>query len=198
MHHQPLLVVLRAEQPLDLASRLAELTAIGVRQVEIAWGEHPAWAEQVRLLRLRYPALALGAASITAAAGVEAAVAAGLGYAMAPVLDPALQRQAAAAGLLLVPGVFSPSEVQAARAMGCEVVKLFPAATLGAQYWQRLRQPLGGLPFCIAAGGLGVADLDVWLEAGVDAVTLGAQVADGAHRAELAAWIGRRPAQGRD
>ena len=197
MHHQPLLVVLRAEQPLELSPRLDELSAIGVRQVEIAWSDHPAWAEQVSLLRQRYPSLALGAASLTTGAGVEGAVAAGLGYAMAPVLDPALQRQAAASGLLLVPGVFSPSEVQAARVLGCELVKLFPAATLGAPYWQRLRQPLGALPFCIAAGGLGVGDLDVWLEAGVDAVTLGSQVADGAELADLAAWILRREAKRR-
>ena len=166
--------------------------------MEIAWSEHPAWVEQVALLRERYPSLALGAASLTTAAGVEGAVAAGLGYAMAPVLDSALQRQAAEAGLLLVPGVFSPLEVQAARGLGCELVKLFPAVTLGAHYWQRLHQPLGALPFCIAAGGLGVGDLDTWLEAGVDAVTLGSQVADGPELADLAAWILRREAERRD
>lgn len=198
MHHQPLLVVLRAEQPLELLPRLDELCSIGVRHVEIAWTKHPAWAQQVALLRQRYPSLALGAASIISTSAVEAVLTAGLGYAMAPILDPVLQRQATEDGLLLVPGVFSPSDVQTARVLGCELVKLFPAVTLGVHYWQRLRQPLGELPFCIAAGGLGVGDLDPWLEAGVDAVTLGAQVTDGAELADLAAWIGRREATRRD
>lgn len=184
-----MLVVLRAERPLALSPRLEQLSAIGVRHVEIAWSDHPGWVAEVLALRERHPSLELGAASITTAAGVDGAVAAGLGYAMAPMLDPALQHMAADRGLLLVPGVFSPSEVHAARGLGCEVVKLFPAASLGVSYWARLRQPLGPLPFCIAAGGLGVADLDGWLEAGVDAVTLGAQVANGEGLADLAAWI---------
>ena len=50
MHHQPLLVVLRAEEPLHLSGRLAALEAIGVRHVEIAWSGHPGWVEQVREL----------------------------------------------------------------------------------------------------------------------------------------------------
>ena len=118
---------------------------------------------------------------------------AGLAYAMAPVLDPGLQRQADHLGIQLVPGVFSPSEVHQAMALGCEAVKLFPAATLGVHHWQRLRAPFGGaLPFCIAAGGLAVGDVDAWLDAGVDAVTLGASVAGGVALAELQAWIARR------
>lgn len=186
-----MLVVLRAEEPLTLAEPLASLAAIGVQHVEIAWSDHPAWAQQLAELRVRHGDLQLGAASITSVAAVRAAAAAGLRYAMAPVFDPPLQRAAEQAGLLLVPGVFSPSEVHAAAAMGCRLVKLFPAASLGPAYWQRLRQPLGPLPFCIAAGGLTVADLDVWLQAGVDAVTLGAAVADGAAMAALAGWLRR-------
>ena len=199
-------MVLRAEQPLSLHDRLTRLAAIGVRHVEIAWSDHPAWAEQVAELRRRLQGgcgtpdepdeagggLLLGAASITSVAALEAVVAAGLSYAMAPVCDPGLQRAAKRAGLLLVPGVFSPTEVQAAMALGCPLVKLFPAATLGPTYWQRLRQPLGRLPFCIAAGGLAVTDLDAWLQAGVDAVTLGAAVADGPGLAALQAWIAQR------
>ncbi len=93
---------------------------------------------------------------------------------MSPILDPALVQQARAAAFTLVPGVMTPSEVHRARQLGCAVVKLFPAVTLGRGYWRRLQAPLGGqLPLCIAAGGLGPADVPPWLEAGVDAVALG-------------------------
>lgn len=197
MHHQPLLVVLRAEEPLQLCERLTCLEAIGVRHVEIAWSIHPGWVDQVLELRERHGGLCLGAASIRQASALQAVAAAGLSYAMAPVLDPLLQRQADRLGVQLVPGVFSPSEVHQAMALGCEAVKLFPAATLGMHHWQRLRDPFGGLPFCIAAGGLAVGDVDAWLDAGVDAVTLGARVAGGAALAELQAWIERQQDQGR-
>ncbi len=114
---------------------------------------------------------------------------------MAPVLDPQLQRQADDLGVHLVPGVFSPSEVHQAMALGCPAVKLFPAASLGVDHWRRLRDPFGALPFCIAAGGLAVGDLDAWLAAGVDAVTLGARVADGGTLGALEAWIRRHHAK---
>lgn len=194
MHHQPLLVVLRALEPSQLSGRLTALEAIGVRHVEIAWSVHPGWVEQVRELGARHSTLQLGAASVRSLPALEAVAAAGLPYAMAPVLDPLLQRQADRLGVQLVPGVFSPSEIHQAMALGCPAVKLFPAASLGVHHWQRLCAPFGGeLPFCIAAGGLAVADLDAWLAAGVDAVTLGASVASGAALAELQAWIARRP-----
>jgi len=191
LNQQPLLVVQRAEQPVTLRDRLACLEDLGVRHVEIAWSRHPAWAEQVVALRQRHPLLLLGAASITSAAAVRAAASAGLAYAMAPVLDPQLHQLATAVGLLLVPGVFSPSEVKAAMAMGNRLVKLFPAASLGAAHWRRLREPLAPLPFCIAAGGLSVSDVDHWLAAGVDAVTLGASVSAAGGLNELKAWLQR-------
>jgi 2-dehydro-3-deoxyphosphogluconate aldolase/(4S)-4-hydroxy-2-oxoglutarate aldolase len=99
-------------------------------------------------------------------------------------LERSLVKRAKELGLALVPGVMTPSEVHQAREWGCRMVKLFPAITLGKDYWSRLAPPLGPLPFCIAAGGLAPADGIPWLEAGVDAVALGGSLAQGA------AWEG--------
>lgn len=177
LHHQPLLVVLRAWEPQALVPKLDRLEAIGLRQVELAWSGHRHWAAQAAALVRRFPRLSLGAASVCDLQALEAVQAAGLGYAVSPVLDEGLLQAARATGLALVPGVFSPSEVHRARQLGCPLVKLFPAATVGTSYWARLKAPLGGgLPACIAAGGLAVADVEPWLAAGVDAVTLGGQL----------------------
>jgi len=173
LHHQPLLVVLRAEQPQALEVKLEHLQRLGLRHVELAWTPHPDWVAQVIELARRFPRLALGAASVCTAAGVEAAARAGLAYVVSPILDAELLQRARRLGLVLVPGVLSPSEVHQARQLGCRLVKLFPAASVGPHYWRRLRQPLGGLPACIAAGGLVPADVEPWLQAGVDAVALG-------------------------
>lgn len=147
-----------------------------MRHVEIAW--QPGvddWSDQCRHLAAQFPDLALGAASICCESSLDAAIAAGFRYAVSPILERRLQRRAEAAGITLVPGVMTPSEVQRARRWGCRIVKLFPAVSVGAQHWRRLRQPLGGspLPLVIAAGGLTPADVPVWLAAGVDAVALG-------------------------
>ena len=174
LRRQPLLIVLRPSQPLAAAPLLEQLQILGLRHVEIAWQPQQQWAAQMAELGRRFPQLELGAASVARARAVADAAAAGCRYAVSPVLDPRLLQQAAACDLLLVPGVFSPTEVQQARDLGCDLVKLFPAVTAGIDYWRRLRDPLGGsLPFCIAAGGLGPADLRPWLQAGVDAVAIG-------------------------
>lgn len=170
--------VLRPPDQAWACKALAQLEASGVRHVEIAWRpDDPHWVSKARQLRQAFPSLALGAASVCSPAALQAAVAAGFGYAVSPVLDQALLEQALAAGLVLVPGVMTPSEVHRARSLGCALVKLFPAAALGIGYWRQLRQPLGEpLPRCLAAGGLELATALDWLAAGVDAVALGSSL----------------------
>ncbi len=130
--------------------------------------------EEMATLVGRFPDLELGAASVCEIEALVAAATAGCRYAVSPVLDPALLGAAAERDLVLVPGVMTASEVHAARRLGCRLVKLFPAVSVGIDHWRRLREPLGRpLPFCIAAGGLGPADVVPWLAAGVDAVALG-------------------------
>ena len=191
MHHQPLLVVLRAYDLLELLPCLERLQELGVQHVELAWSTHPHWVTQAIELRQRFAHLRLGAASVVDLAGLEATAAAGLSYAVSPVLDRGLIEAAMALRLQFVPGVMSPSE---ARLWGCSIVKLFPAAALGRSYWQRLAAPLAGvdgLPFCIAAGGLGPADVEPWLAAGVDAVALGGSLVNPAAWEALARLVER-------
>ena len=199
LRSQPLLIVLRPGEPLRALPTLQRLQALGIIHVEIAWQPVQGWSEQMAELIGRFPALQLGAASVCETQGVSDAASAGCRYAVSPVLDVELQQQAAERDLLLVPGVMSPSEVHQARWRGCGIVKLFPAVSVGREYWRRLREPLGApLPFCIAAGGLKPADVLPWLEAGVDAVALGSGLGDreatGEWR-ELLAALGARAAE---
>lgn len=192
LRHQPLLVVLRAEEPLRLDPQIATLADLGVKHVEIAWSEHPQWACQCAALQRAYPMVRFGAASVVSQQGLAAVVEAGLAFAVSPVLDRRLLEQAAAAGLTLVPGVLSPSEVHLARQLGCALVKLFPAASVGCHYWRRLAAPMGPLPFCIAAGGLGPADLAPWLAGGVDAVAIGGALHGDQAWQQLGQWLSSR------
>ncbi|QNI71729.1 bifunctional 4-hydroxy-2-oxoglutarate aldolase/2-dehydro-3-deoxy-phosphogluconate aldolase [Cyanobium sp. NS01] len=189
LRRQPLLVVLRAEQPRQLEPALAALDAMGLVHVEISWQPHPDWAIQCRALQQAHPRLRLGAASLCSPEAIRATAAAGLGYGVSPVLIPELWHEACRLDLALVPGVFTPTEVMQARQLGCPAVKLFPAASLGSHYWSRLRGPLGALPFCIAAGGLAPHDVRPWLQAGVDAVALGGSLDRSGAMAELKALI---------
>ncbi|MFZ9229879.1 MAG: bifunctional 4-hydroxy-2-oxoglutarate aldolase/2-dehydro-3-deoxy-phosphogluconate aldolase [Prochlorococcaceae cyanobacterium] len=189
LHHQPLLVVLRAEQPSALTPQIDRLAALGLRHIEIAWSDHPAWIEQTRALALRSPEVCFGAASITTDRALSDVQAAGLSFAVSPVLDPALLARAQQLELTLVPGVLSPTEVHQAKVLGCSLVKLYPASAVGPGYWRSLAGPLGGLPFCIAAGGLAPAQVAQWLSSGVDAVAIGGALSGDQAWQELAQWL---------
>ena len=188
LRDHPLLVVLRPTQvdwsgktfeQAPLFALVDQLVTAGVHHIEIAWVDHPSWPDLMAALRARHPTLALGAASVTTPEALQAVIDLDMAYAMSPCLDPQLLQLARQQGQLLVPGVFSPSELRQAVALGCALVKLFPAGSLGLDYLRQLSAPMAPLPCVIAAGGLQVDDLDPWLAAGCHAVALGRGVIDG-------------------
>jgi 2-dehydro-3-deoxyphosphogluconate aldolase / (4S)-4-hydroxy-2-oxoglutarate aldolase len=66
--------------------------------------------------------------------------------------------------------------VTAARRIGAEFFKLFPAGALSPQYLTQLRGPFGRESF-VPTGGIGIDQVDTWLRAGAFAVALGSELA---------------------
>ena len=55
-------------------------------------------------------------------------------------------------GLLTVPSAFSPSEVWNMFEMGADIVKIFPAGTLGPKYIKDIQAPLNPMPIMVVGG----------------------------------------------
>jgi len=204
LQRQPFLLVVRPQldDPLNsqrLLDQLKVLHDADLCHVEVAWSSHAGWRCFVREIQGCCPRFHVGAASVVAMEALPDLKALDLAYAMAPCWDPSLVSAARDQGQLLIPGVLSPTEVQQAVAFGCRVVKLFPAVTVGVEYWKRLEAPLGPLPFVVAAGGLTTNDLSDWLGAGHDAVALGRRAigdhgfGDECVDPELLGWLKRSP-----
>ncbi len=181
LKRQPFVVVLRPTN-IDfklnysrgsLFDLIEQLHSEGVKHIEVAWSSHPQWISLMKQIKETYKAITLGVASITSSASLESVAELNLSYAMTPIWNPALQNKAKQFKLLLIPGVFSPTEIQQAKSYGCKVIKLFPASTLGIKYIHQVKDPIGSLPFLIAAGGLTIDDLSPWLKEGYGAITLG-------------------------
>lgn len=172
----PLLAVLRPGSLAQAERQIDALVRVGVRHVELSWSADTGWSPLVRHAIDHWPVIRFGAAGLRRADQLQFVADLGLAYAMSPIGSPAMVAAAASLGLTLVPGVFSPTEVDRFREVG--LVKLFPAASLQPNYWCQLRQPLHPLPFCIAAGGLRPEDAAAWFSAGVQAVALGSSLFD--------------------
>jgi 2-dehydro-3-deoxyphosphogluconate aldolase/(4S)-4-hydroxy-2-oxoglutarate aldolase len=105
------------------------LLAAGLPVVEITFRTDAA-VEAIRRASA-FDGLLVGAGSVLAPAQLETAVAAGARFAVAPGTDEAVVEAARGAGIAFVPGAATPTEIERAHALGCDVVKVFPASLAG-------------------------------------------------------------------
>lgn len=100
----------------------------GLPVVEVALrGEHGLAA--IRRLAARGDLL-VGAGTVRSSAQARDAIEAGARFVVSPGLDTDVVRCVAQAGLAVIPGVLTPTEVSAAAQLGLHRVKLFPAAAV--------------------------------------------------------------------
>jgi 2-dehydro-3-deoxyphosphogluconate aldolase/(4S)-4-hydroxy-2-oxoglutarate aldolase len=114
----------------------------------------------------------VGIGTVTEAAQVEAAAAAGASFVVTPVLVPEVAAAAQRAGLLCVLGALTPTEIFQAHRSGAGLVKVFPIAAVGGpRYVQLVTAPLGPIPLWVS-GGVEIEEVPAYLKVGVRAVGL--------------------------
>jgi 2-dehydro-3-deoxyphosphogluconate aldolase/(4S)-4-hydroxy-2-oxoglutarate aldolase len=82
------------------------------------------------------------------------------------------------AGLISVPGVATPTEIADALAYGADILKFFPASSLGISFLKSVRDPFPGNTW-MATGGIALADVDAWVKAGITGFGLGGPLTSG-------------------
>lgn len=106
------------------------LVAGGVRMLEVTLRTPQALACMEAIAR-EVPQAVLGAGTVRSAADVQAAQQAGARFAVSPGYTPALGRACRDAGLALLPGVATGSEIMQAMDDGFTELKFFPAMQAG-------------------------------------------------------------------
>ncbi len=122
--------------------------------------------------------LVIGAGTVPDTAAAEACLAAGARFLVTPWVDPAVAAAARAAGACAMLGALTPTEVRAALAAGADVVKLFPASSVGGPAHVRaLRSVFPGVAFC-PTGGVDAANAGDYIAAGAAFVGIGGRLVD--------------------
>ena len=169
--------ILRHVPAEQLPAVLDALVAGGIRLLEITMNTQDA-AGQLSLARVHLGDRAiLGAGTVTTAARAQAAMDAGARFLVTPNLDPAVMRLATEAGIPVVPGVMTPSEMVAGLQAGAVALKLFPAGQLGTGYIRDVRAALDDAPL-VAVGGVTVENAADWIRAGCIGVGIGGSLLD--------------------
>jgi 2-dehydro-3-deoxyphosphogluconate aldolase/(4S)-4-hydroxy-2-oxoglutarate aldolase len=158
----PVIAIERASDAIALADALLEG---GLRVAEITFRTSAA-AESLALLRDARPELLIGAGTVLDVQQVQAAVAAGARFGLAPGFDPEVVQAAAQHGLPFAPGVMTPSDLGAAAKCGIRLAKFFPAGTAGGpRALEAIAAPFAHLNIrYIPTGGVNLENMQDWLK----------------------------------
>ena len=141
------------------------------------------------------PAGALvGAGTVLTEADVDRSVAAGAQFVVTPTLTASVP-YAVRHGIGVLPGVFTPTEVQQGMDAGVAAVKLFPAASLGPGFIRAVRDPFPHARI-IPVGGVSLDTIGDYVAAGAFGFGIGGPLVGDAARpgGDLAALAERAAA----
>ncbi len=145
----PVIVIQRLEDAVPLAQALV---AGGVRVLEVTLRTGVALAA-IEAIARAVPQAIVGAGTIRSAADARAAKDAGSLFGVSPGYTAAVGAACRAAGLPLLPGVATASEVMAAQADGLTFLKFFPATAAGGiPMLKALAGPFPDMLFCPTGG----------------------------------------------
>jgi 2-dehydro-3-deoxyphosphogluconate aldolase / (4S)-4-hydroxy-2-oxoglutarate aldolase len=124
------------------------------------------------------PALLVGAGTVPDRETAEQCLQAGARFLVTPWVEPSLAGPCKAAGAALMLGAVTPTEVRGAVAAGADVVKIFPASSVGGPgHIRALRSVFPTVAFC-PTGGVDPDNVDAYLKAGAAFVGMGGALVD--------------------
>jgi 2-dehydro-3-deoxyphosphogluconate aldolase / (4S)-4-hydroxy-2-oxoglutarate aldolase len=150
--HGPVIPVIVLHRVADAVPMARALVAGGVRVLEVTL-RTPAGLACIEAIARAVPEAIVGAGTIRSAADALAAKNAGSRFGVSPGYTAAVGAACREAGLPLLPGVATASEVMAAMADGLQFLKFFPATAAGGiPMLKALAGPFPDISFCPTGG----------------------------------------------
>lgn len=169
----PLVAILRGVRPDEVEAIGDGLVAAGFTLIEVPLNS-PDPLDSIRRLAARHGRTTLvGAGTVLQIGQVAAVEAAGGRMIISPNTDSAVIAAASAAGLVSLPGYFTPTEALAALAAGASGLKLFPAEAATPLVLKAQRAILPAETPIFAVGGITPEAMQPWMEAGANGFGLG-------------------------
>lgn len=172
----PLVAILRGVRPVEVEAVADALVEAGFTMIEVPLNS-PDPLDSIARLAGRYgDEVLVGAGTVLTVEQAGAVAAAGGRLIVSPNVDTAVIRASAAAGLVSLPGFFTPSEAFAALAAGATGLKLFPAEGASPAVIKAMRAVLPPEVAVLAVGGVGADNIGEWLAAGAMGAGIGSSL----------------------
>lgn len=147
------------------------LRSAGIDVIEITLDSPDAFGT-IGALRAHDGHLTVGAGTVRSDELARQAVEAGAQFLVTPHVDAKVAGAALRLNVPVILGALTPTEIIRARELGAELVKVFPAATLGPAYIQQILAPLHDVQL-VPTGGITPSNAGQFIAAGAVAVGIG-------------------------
>lgn len=172
----PLIAILRGLKPEEAVGIGTALLDAGIRVIEVPLNS-PDPLQSIALLAQHFGASAVvGAGTVMSPADVEAVAGLGGRLIVMPHADLAVIRAAKSHGLIVTPGVATPTEALSALQAGADALKLFPGEMITPSVVKALRAVLPTDVLLIPVGGVSVANIAAYRAAGAGAFGIGSSL----------------------
>ena len=148
---------------------LESLVKLGLKNIEISWSNNENWLDFVSEIKLKYPKINLGSASIVNKQSIEDSLKIGLNFSMMKFWDKDLFNYAKTKNYLLIPGIKNLKDLEEAINLNCTIIKIYPInskdSSIDILNFKNIN--------FIAAGGLSINDVKTYKSIGYKAIVIG-------------------------
>ena len=138
----------------------------GIRSVEITMNTEGALSMIREAVERFGDSLSIGAGTVLTMEQLHDVVSAGADFVLSPVMfTREMLGYCQERKVIAVPAAFTPSEIYTQLTWGADIVKVFPAVTVGPSYFRQLAGPLGALPL-MAVGGVNAENAQEFIKCG--------------------------------
>jgi 2-dehydro-3-deoxyphosphogluconate aldolase / (4S)-4-hydroxy-2-oxoglutarate aldolase len=171
------IAVIRLTSGSELRAVADALVEGGVTALEVTMTVPDAVALIDRLASSLPASVLVGAGTVLEADTARAVIDAGARFVVSPVFRRPLVDVCHAHDVAVLPGCFTPTEILDAWEAGADLVKVFPATSLGPGFVKDVRGPLPQLKL-VPTGGVSRENAGDWIRAGAAAIGVGTALVD--------------------
>lgn len=169
----PMVAILRGITPPEVEAVGDALVAAGFSLIEVPLNSPDPFDSIARLARRLSGRALVGAGTVLTTDDVARVAQAGGQLVISPNSDSGVIRATRAAGMISMPGYFTPSEAFAALQAGANALKLFPAEAATPAILKAQRAVIPRSEKILIVGGIAPDGMTPWLDAGADGFGLG-------------------------
>ncbi|MEQ9209865.1 MAG: 2-dehydro-3-deoxy-6-phosphogalactonate aldolase [Pseudomonadales bacterium] len=169
----PIIAILRGIRPDEILNVAQILVDQGIKVIEVPLNS-PDPYDSIKLLCDNFGSTCLcGAGTVVTAEQVDKVQQMGGQLIVSPNVDTAVIKRTIELGMVSVPGFSTPSEAYQAYHSGTTLLKMFPAANIGLDYFKSISTIMPKDAKVIATGGINPENICSWLSAGAIGLGIG-------------------------